>query len=124
MTPEQFQRMSQEVRAGTAQYGDDVRVHGSRAAGTARPDSDVDIAVRVPEEKFDQAIQERFGKPNPGSAKERTMQNAVKTGKIQSGEAGLRGLRQRVERDIGREVDISVIKIDGPFDNGPWIPLK
>jgi hypothetical protein len=124
MTEQQFQQMSQKVRAGTSQYGNDVRVHGSRASGTARPDSDVDIAVRVDKQKFDQVIQERFGKPNPGSAKERTMLNAVKTGKIQAGEAGLRGLRQSVAKDIGMDVDISVVKVGGEFDNGPWIPLR
>jgi len=124
MTPEQFQRMSQKVRAGTSQYGNDVRVHGSRASGTAHADSDIDIAVRVPKDKFNQFVQERFGKPNPGSAKERTMQHAIQTGKIQAGEAGLRGLRQSVAQDTGMDVDISVIQIGGEFDKGPWIPLR
>jgi Domain of unknown function (DUF4157)/Nucleotidyltransferase domain len=124
MNEQQFQQMSQKIRAGTSQYGNDVRVHGSRAAGNARPDSDIDIAVRVQKDKFDQIIQDSFGKPNPGSAKQRTMLNAVKTGKIQAGEAGLRGLRQSVAKDIGMDVDLSVIQIGGEFDNGPWIPLR
>jgi hypothetical protein len=124
LTPEQFASVSQMVRSGTSQYGNDVRVHGSRAAGTAQPGSDLDIAVRVPKETFDQTIEDRFGTPNPGSAKERTMQNAIKTGKIQAGEAGLRGLRQAIAKELGMDVDLSIVKIGGEFDEGPWIPLK
>jgi hypothetical protein len=124
LTEEQFADMSTKVRGGASQFGDDIRVHGSRAAGTARPDSDIDIAIRVPEDKFNQIVRERFGTPNPGSAKERTMMRALETGKIQAGEAGLRPLRQQVSKDLGMDVDISVIRVDGPFDKGPWVPLK
>jgi hypothetical protein len=52
------------------------------------------------------------------------MQHALATGKIQAGEAGLRGLRRELERQLGMEVDISIILRDGPFDKGPSIPLK
>jgi len=120
----QFAKLSSKVRQGAGHLGDDIRIHGSRAAGTAKPTSDVDIAIRVPKEKFDVLVKERFGTPNPGSAKERTMLNAIETGKIQAGEAGLRGLRQSVAGEIGMEVDISVVRIGGPFDQGPWIPLQ
>ncbi|MGB9752828.1 nucleotidyltransferase domain-containing protein [Roseiflexus castenholzii] len=91
--------------------------------GTARPDSDIDIAIRVSPERFNQLIRERFGTPNPGSAKERTMLHALETGKIQAGEAGLRGLRKSLEERFGYPVDISVIREGGPFDRGPWVPL-
>jgi len=124
LTEEQFGEMSTKVRSGAGEFGDDIRVHGSRAAGTARPDSDIDIAVRVQDDKFNQIVRDKFGTPNPGSAKERTMLHAMETGKIQAGEAGLRPLRQQVAKDLGMDVDISIIRVDGPFDNGPWIPLK
>ena len=34
----------------------------------------------------------------------------IKTGKIQTGEAGLRGLRKELEQIFGIEVDIPIIK--------------
>jgi hypothetical protein len=52
------------------------------------------------------------------------MQHARETGKIQAGEAGLRALRKALEVDLGMEVDISVIRHCGPFDQGPYLPLK
>lgn len=124
LTEDQFARVSQKIRAGAGQFGDDICVHGSRAAGTARPDSDIDVAIRVDGETFDKLIRTRFKTPNPGSAKERTMLHAIETGKIQAGEAGLSGLRRSVQGDLGLDVDISIIRIDGPTDRGPWIPLK
>jgi hypothetical protein len=44
--------------------------------------------------------------------------------KIQSGEAKLSGLRKQLEKLLGKEVDISIIKEGGKFDNGAQIPLK
>lgn len=52
------------------------------------------------------------------------MLHAIKTGKIQSGEAGLRPLRKELEEIFGIEVDISIIKIGGEFDNPPFIPFE
>ena len=52
------------------------------------------------------------------------MLHAIETGKIQAGEAGLRGLRKELEKIFGMEVDISIIEIDGPFDNPPFIPIE
>ncbi len=131
-TPGTIQGLSHsEVRAasaiardGAGHYSDDIAVHGSRAAGTARPTSDLDVAVRVPPDQFDDIVAQRFRTPNPGSAKERTMLHAMQSGKIQAGEAGLRGTRRAMERALGMEVDLSVIRIGGPFDNGPYIPLR
>jgi hypothetical protein len=65
----------------------------------------------------------RFGTLNPGSAKERTLQNAIETGKIQSGEAGLRLFRRQLESQLGIDVDISVIKQGGAFNQRPIIRL-
>jgi hypothetical protein len=96
-------------------------VQGSRAAGTARLGSDIDFAIRVTAEQFDELIAKRFGTPNPGSAKERTMLWAVETGKIQAGEAGLSRLRRTLEARLGMEVDLSIIRQGGPFDNPPFI---
>ena len=112
------------ARAGAGDISDDIAVHGSRASGTAGPGSDIDVAIRVSDEQFAQIVRERFGTPNPGSAKEATMLHAIETGKIQAGEAGLRGLRRSLEGIAGMDVDISVVRVGGKFDRGPYIPLK
>jgi RHS repeat-associated protein len=102
LTKGQFGDAADIIRASKAgQYSDDIVVQGSRANGTARPNSDIDFGVRAPEDKFNQILNDRFGTPNPGSAKERTLQNAIETGKIQSGEAGLRPLRKQLVKSIG-----------------------
>ncbi len=124
ITEEQFARLSGKVRGAVAHLGDDVQAHGSRVAGGAHPTSDLDIAIRVTPERFEEFLVQRFGTPNRGSAKEKTMQHARKTGKIQAGEAGLRGLRKDLETDLGMPVDISVIRQGGPFDRGPYLPLQ
>ena len=104
--------------------GDDVIVQGSRAGHSARPASDIDFGLRVDPDRFDDLVRERFGTPNPGSAKERTMLHAIETGKIQAGEAGMRALRRALEADLERAVDLSVIRRGGPFDNEPWLPVQ
>ncbi|ROQ67849.1 RHS repeat-associated protein [Streptomyces sp. 840.1] len=121
VSQESFDEAARMLREGAGHYGDDMVVQGSRAGGTARPTSDIDFAIRVDSGKFDELIGERFGKPNPESAKERTMLHAMETGKIQAGEAGLRGLRKALEAQLGMEVDLSIIRRGGPFDNPPFI---
>jgi hypothetical protein len=124
LTEEQFAELSAKVRAATAHFSSDVRAHGSRVAGTARTDSDLDLAILVSDERFEQIVKERFKTPNPGSAKEGTLQWARENGIIQAGEAGLRSLRKTLERELGLAVDVSVIRLGGPFDRGPYLPLK
>lgn len=96
-------------------------VQGSRAACTAGPGSDIDFGIRVSPQRFDELISEGFGTPNPGSAKERTMEWAVMTGKIQAGEAGLGRVRRSLVAQLGIKVDLSVIRRGGPFDTPPFI---
>ncbi|WP_106766531.1 nucleotidyltransferase domain-containing protein [Paenibacillus faecalis] len=125
LTQAQFDKVSSMIRGKVGHISDDLVVQGSRAKGIAKPTSDIDIAIRVPAEKFDELIQSSFSKvkpPNPGSAKEKTMLHAIETGKIQSGEAKLSKFREQLQ--LGMDVDISIIKIGGPFDNPPFTPLK
>jgi ribosomal protein uS17 len=124
LTQQQFLELSEKVRARAGPLGGTIGVHGSRARGTARSDSDLDIAIRVSPERFEEIVRERFRTPNPGTAKERTMLNARDTGKIQSGEAGLRLLRQELEGMLRMEIDISVIRAGGPFDQGPYMWIR
>lgn len=120
----QLDDAARRIRSEVSDLGDDVIVQGSRAGHSARPGSDIDFGVRVDPDKFEDLVRQRFGNPNPGSAKERTMLHALETGKIQAGEAGLRGLRRSLEGDLGREVDLSIIRRGGPFDNEPWLPVQ
>nr|MDQ3323699.1 nucleotidyltransferase domain-containing protein [Acidobacteriota bacterium] len=108
----QFAKFSQTIRQSkAAEYGTDIRVHGSRAAGTATKGSDIDVAIRVPKEKFDQLIKEAFKNVNPGSSKERTMKYAIKNGIIQRGEVKLSNLGKQLENRFGfSDVDISVVR--------------
>jgi len=123
LTAEQFRRAARELREGTAHVGGDLVIQGSRAAGTARPDSDIDFAVRVRRSRFADLVASRFGAPNPGSAKERTMLRAIETGKIQAGEAGLSRLRRSLEAQLEMDVDLSIIRRGGPFDTPPFIEV-
>jgi len=46
LTEEQFVALSAQVREATRHLATDIHVHGSRAAGSARPTSDIDITIR------------------------------------------------------------------------------
>lgn len=104
--------------------GDDIRIQGSRASGKAidSPDTDLDIAIRVDEKRVDELIKQRFGNPNPGSAKEKTMLRSISDGRIQRGEIGERAFGKSLANEFKiNEVQISVVKIGGKFDTGPWV---
>ena len=121
---EEFQVMSQRIVNAAGYISDDIVVQGSRAAGTATITSDIDIAVKIGAKEFDQAIVKAFGTPNKGSALEKTMQHAIKVGKINSGRAGFSGIKENLQTLLGMKVDISIIKKGGAFDNGAQIPVK
>ncbi|RKS76169.1 hypothetical protein BZB76_1519 [Actinomadura pelletieri DSM 43383] len=114
----QFAEARGILRAEAGHYGGDIAVQGSRAKYTG-PNSDIEIAIRVSAARFNQAIRERFGTPNPRSAKEDTMLHAMRVGRIQAGEAGLRRVRKQLERVFGLEADLSVVRIGGQFDQRP-----
>jgi RHS repeat-associated protein len=119
----QFGRVSAMMRSGAGHIGEDMVVQGSRAAGTATTTSDIDLAVRVSTDRFNQIISQRFGSAKLGTAKGRTMLRALDTGKIQAGEAGLSGVRRAIQGELGIETDLSIIEIGGAFDNGVTIPI-
>jgi hypothetical protein len=68
-------------------------------------------------------MRKAFKSPNPGSSRERTMRHAARVGKITSGDAGLRSVRVQLQEELGKKVDVSVIRIGGEFDRGPWVPI-
>ena len=124
LSSEQFDSLSKLLKDRVGDISDDIFVQGSRAAGTAKVTSDIDIGIRVSDEQFNNLIKKYFKSPNPGSAKEKTMLHAIETGKIQSGEAKLRGFRKELQELLDMEVDISIIRDGGPFDRPPFIPIK
>ncbi len=139
MTEEQFQLVSDRLRdrlrqeaARTGDLGDDLFIHGSRASGTAAPDADLDIGIRVSAERFDQLIQDRLLRVREGGDKWKTLQEAVRQGRLHAGEAGISGIRKEIQRLINeamnlgfaKGVQVTVIREAGPFDQGPFIPLR
>jgi hypothetical protein len=139
MTEEQFREVSVRLRrrlneeqARTGDLGDDFFVHGSRGSGTAAADADLDIGIRVSAARFDQLIQERVARVRPGSDKWETLQEAARQGRLHAGEAGISGVRKEIQRLINEEmnlgfakgVQVTVIREAGPFDQGPFIPLR
>ncbi len=105
-------------------------MQGSRSGGTASPTSDLDIAIRVSPQRFDEILNDttivrgNLASPNPGSAAAATRDTAISQGRIHAGEARLSGLARQLEQQYGRPVDISIIISGGPFDNGPQTPLS
>ncbi|WP_225827101.1 hypothetical protein [Streptomyces naphthomycinicus] len=78
---------------------------------------------------FDAMVAKRWNNVNPGSARGRTGDQAIATGKITAGDSipKLSGLRNQVQEILGNEVDhvdVSIIKMGGAFDNGPFIDIK
>ncbi|MEB3801691.1 nucleotidyltransferase domain-containing protein [Flavobacterium columnare] len=124
VTKKAFKVLSDKIRVKVGSISDDVVIQGSRANGTAKATSDIDIAIKVDGKKFDELVKKFFGTPNAGSAKEKTMLHAIETGKIQAGEAKLSGLRKEMQEFLGMDVDISIIKTGGKFDNGAQIPIS
>jgi predicted nucleotidyltransferase len=130
LTKNQFHELAVLIRNRLARVNertginsDDIFVQGSRAAGTAKPDSDIDIGIRVSPKQFEILIEERLQSVKPGSNKYRTLIHARERGRLFSGEAGLTGIRKEIELKFGIETDLSVIRAGGPFDNPPFIPL-
>ncbi len=108
----------------------EVSIQGSRASGNTGGRSDVDIAVRVSPETFDALVAKRWPSANPGSSKARTRDHAIATGKINSGDVRprLSGISKEIfnimRDEVVDHVDVSVIRIGGPFDEGPFVRVK
>lgn len=128
LSTDQFTDVSRTVRtkAGEMALGSDIVVQGSRAERTARPTSDLDLAIRVPAERFDQFLnnESRLASPNPGSAAERTRTNAEANGIVQRGEARLSPTGRAIEQRLGMDVDLSVVRRGGAFDQGTSLALR
>jgi len=126
---ETFAQIAKLINEKVGHISTDIYVHGSRAKGTG-PISDIDFAIRVTPGKFEELLDICFGKPNYPSAKWKTWYHALNGGKIRSsdmtlhkGGINLSHFRTELERILGFDVDISIIKQGGSFDRGPLIYL-
>ncbi|WP_327110935.1 hypothetical protein OG206_00330 [Streptomyces sp. NBC_01341] len=122
----QFSKISSMLRErGVGDIGK-LSVQGSRASQHVTDGSDLDIAVLVPPRKFDRMIAESFGTPNSGSSRDKTRIHAIRVGKITAGDVKprLSKVRDALQETLGVKVDLSVIKIGGEFDDGPYIDIR
>lgn len=79
--------------------------------------SNLKCTLRAPTQDFDKLIKKCFGKPAPGSAKSQVKAHAIKNGKIQAGDAGLRQARRRLQKELGTKVDLCVLKSGDTLKN-------
>jgi hypothetical protein len=139
MTGEQFQQLSerlrkrlQEAASRTGDLGDDLFVHGSRGRGDAASDADLDIGIRVSSDRFDQLVAASLATVKAGGDKGKTLQRALERGRLHQGEAGISGIGREIQRLVNEEmglgftkgVQVTIIREAGPFDQGPFIPLR
>ena len=102
-------------------------VQGSRANGTARFDSDIDIMHRVNEEAFDKIVQGRLTPEYPDSRIYKTITKAAKKGKLDRfsiSKTFNRDFYDILDPVSPYEVDFSIIKKGSPFDQEPFIEIK
>ena len=109
--------------AAARDLGDDIVIQGSRAKYTAKPASDIDFGILVDDNVFQREWQRAFGRKRVGSSDWKTGQHALKVGKIQRGEAGLRPLAKDLEKIVGKEVDISILRRSS-FTDHPVIRVQ
>ncbi|MFH9405289.1 RHS repeat-associated core domain-containing protein [Streptomyces sp. NPDC017638] len=128
VTRSQFSSIANVFRKGL-EIDAKVVVQGSRVTGNVTGASDLDIAVRVTPQTFDAMVAKRWPDVRPDSAKGRTRSWAIETGKITAGDSRpkLSGLRTQIQDILGDQVshvDVSIIKMGGAFDNGPFIDIR
>ena len=103
---------------------------------------DIDVALLVTQDQFDRLIEQSF--PNQvksvrargidplrmstgdaNSAAERTLANAVEIGILKRDKVvpRLSEVRDQLHVLVGKKVDLSVVKVGGQFDHGPYFPI-
>lgn len=136
LTDRQFDGVARKVRDAAQQrgLGSDIVVQGSRAARTAKPSSDIDLAIRVSPQEFDRFInskaQSTLSSPNPGSNLEKTRVRANEVGLVQAGEARLSNTAKAIgsgilqdQPAVNERVDLSVVRRGGLFDTSPTMDV-
>ncbi|MET8406154.1 RHS repeat-associated core domain-containing protein [Streptomyces sp900116325] len=126
ISPRNFTIISKMLRANGVDRIGKISVQGSRAAQQVGPDSDLDIAILVSPSRYNEMIKESFPSPRPGNARYKTYTHAVEYGKITAGDVKprLSNIRNQLQEQLGMKVDLSVIKIGGDFDKGPYVDIR
>lgn len=105
-------------------------MHGSRAKGTARPNSDIDIKVILSDENFAKLVEKRL-KETTGRSKQLIEKTVNNQQRIRA-----RGISNTFESNLWEEVfptinksgiekiQVSVMKKGSPFNTGPSIIIK
>ncbi|WP_033339737.1 nucleotidyltransferase domain-containing protein [Catenuloplanes japonicus] len=130
LTDRQWQRFSRgarQLQRDARLPPGDLGVHGSRARGTARSDSDIDVALRVDDRTFHDLAQRALARAPEGTRLRRTMLRRIRNnGQLSSFDLGTEFTNRRqalLDSHVSVPVQFSVLRRGGPFDNGPYIPL-
>ena len=106
----------------------ELLIQGSRANGTARIDSDIDVMYRVNEETYNEFTTNRIESVHAGSALQKKLIKEAAKGKF-----GRYQISETFNKDYYdilvpnspiKDIDFSIIKKDSPFDKGPLIEIK
>jgi predicted nucleotidyltransferase len=129
-TERQWTRFARGARQTQRQAGlpdGDLVAHGSRVRGTARPDSDIDVALIVDDKTFFDLAERSLARAPDGTRLRRTMLRRInENGQLASFDLGtdfthLR--RELMDTHVPHKVQFSVLRRGGKFDNGPFLPL-
>jgi uncharacterized Zn-binding protein involved in type VI secretion/predicted nucleotidyltransferase len=126
---QQFAKFKRSVRQVAKEAGlpeGELVVQGSRAKGTAKSGSDIDIALRVEEGKFFDFAQQRIGSVRPGTKLHKTLLKAARKGKLSKFDISPEFnqiLGRGLESKSPYQIDFSIIKKGSTYDTGPFIPI-
>ncbi|HEV7653669.1 MAG TPA: hypothetical protein VGP36_02890 [Mycobacteriales bacterium] len=117
ISADQLAAAARRIRTDAPGLTGDVVVQGSRAGHSAGAGSDIDFGLRVPPEHYERLLRDAFGESSTREA----AANAATRGRIFWRHAGLKNLHDALQDDLGRKVDLAIIKQGGLFDNEPWL---
>ncbi|MEV6304807.1 nucleotidyltransferase domain-containing protein [Actinoplanes sp. NPDC051861] len=102
-------------------------VQGSRVRGTARPSSDIDVALRVDDRTFFELSEKALARARPGTRLRESMLRRINgNGQLSSFDLGPEFQRLRhdlLDPESPHPVQFSVIRVGGKLDTGPFRPL-
>jgi predicted nucleotidyltransferase len=96
--------------AAARDLGDDIVIQGSRAKYTAKPTSDIDFGILVDDNVFQREWNRAFADKTVGSSAWKTGQHALAVGKINSRQAKLSSLRDKLAEVVGKKAQIAILR--------------
>jgi hypothetical protein len=122
-----FARGARRLRREAGLPDGDLVIHGSRVRGTARNDSDIDVALRVGDREFFDLAERCLERTHPGTRLRETMLHRINhNGQLSSFDLGTdfqRLRRQLLDSESPFPVQFSVLRRGGRLDTGPFTPL-